>query len=137
MGRDPYDDANALTFSPAPEVLAVAGDVPVLLGLGAHDTRVPIGQLLDRTEVLGAAGVTNEPFIGIYGHELRTQLNAAGLGLAREVALIKQAVTRGLLALGWVFSVEEARVMAEAGAQLIGAMIGITAGGPAGREGSC
>jgi len=128
----PYDDANALTFAAAPQVLAQAGDVPVLLGLGAHDPRAPVARLLDRAEALGAAGVTNEPFIGAYGPDLRAQLEAAGLGFAREVALIREAVGRGLLALGWAFSAEDAVTMAAAGAHLVGAMVGVTAGGPAG-----
>src|SRR6516225_9544590 len=35
----PYDDANTLTLAAAPEVIAAAGQVPVLLGFGAHDPR--------------------------------------------------------------------------------------------------
>jgi len=128
----PYDNANDLTLAAAPEVLANAGDVPVILGMGAHDPRTPIEQLLDHVEHLGAAGVTNEPFLGIYGQDLRAQLDAAGLGFERELELIRHAVERGFLALGWTFSPEEAALMAEAGSQIIGAVVGVTAGGPAG-----
>ncbi|MCC6801663.1 MAG: phosphoenolpyruvate hydrolase family protein [Anaerolineae bacterium] len=128
----PYDDANALTFETAPQVLAQAGSTPVVLGLGAHDPRQPIEQMLDRVQALGAAGVTNEPFIGLYSDEIQAQLSAAGLGFAREVALIRAAADRGLLTLGWAFTPDEARTMAEAGATIVGAMIGVTAGGSAG-----
>lgn len=128
----PYDDANALTLGVAREVILNAGTVPVLLGFGAHDPRWPLDVLLDKAEEIGAAGVTNEPFIGIYGTDLRAQLEAAGLGFSRELALIKQAVARGMLALGWAFNAHEAKEMAKVGAQLIGAMVGVTAGGPAG-----
>lgn len=128
----PYDDANALTLAAAPEVIGAAADVPVLLGFGAHDPRVPLEGLLDQAQKLGAAGVTNEPFCGIYSDDLRKQLEAAGLGFSREVEMIRRAVDRGLLALGWAFNPDEARQMAEAGAQLVGAMIGVTAGGAAG-----
>ena len=128
----PYDSANALTLKVAPEIIAVAAEVPVLIGLGAHDPRVPIDALLNNVAALGAAGVTNEPFVGIYGDDLRSQLEAAGLGFEREVMLIRRAVERGMLALGWAFTPEEAGAMAEAGAQMVGAMIGVTAGGPAG-----
>lgn len=128
----PYDRANALTLQVAPQILANAGGVPVLVGLGAHDPRVTIDQLLDQVAALGAAGVTNEPFLGIYGNDLKTQLDAAGLGFSREVALIRRAVERGMWALGWAFSTEEAGMMAEAGAHLVGAMVGVTSDGPAG-----
>lgn len=128
----PYDDANALTFETAPQVLAQAGSTPVVLGLGAHDPRQPIEQMLDHVQALGAAGVTNEPFIGLYSDDIKAQLSAAGLGFAREVALIRAAADRGLLTLGWAFTPDEARTMAEAGATIVGAMIGVTAGGSAG-----
>ncbi|MCK4900219.1 MAG: phosphoenolpyruvate hydrolase family protein, partial [Anaerolineales bacterium] len=59
----PYDNANELTMTAAPEVLANAGNVPVILGFGAHDPRVPIEQLLDQAEAVRAAGITNEPFL--------------------------------------------------------------------------
>lgn len=129
----PYDDANQLTMSTAPEVMANAGDTPVLLGFGAHDPRKPVPMLVDHAERLGAAGVTNEPFLGLCGYELRVQLENAGIGFVRELELVEHAVSRGLLTLGWVFSTEEAHEMVKAGAQIIGAMAGgITAGGSAG-----
>jgi len=128
----PYDDANALALEAAPEVIAAAGRVPVLLGFGAHDPRRSISQLIDRAEELGAVGVTNEPFLGIYGHDIAVQLEAAGLGFSREVELLRLAARRGQLTLGWAFTPEEAVKLAEAGVAMIGAMVGVTAGGPAG-----
>jgi predicted TIM-barrel enzyme len=129
----PYDDANELTISTAPEVIANSKDTPVLLGFGAHDPRKPIQLLIEQAISLGAAGVTNEPFLGLYGYELRVQLENAGFGFVRELELVKYAVSRGMLALGWVFSAGEAEEMVKAGAQVIGAMAGgITAGGSAG-----
>lgn len=128
----PYDDCNALTLEAAPQILAQAGSTPVLLGFGVHDPRRKIDELLDHAQRLGAAGVTAEPFIGIYSDDIRAQLEAAGLGFSREVAFIEAAVRRGMLALGWAFTSDEARRMAEAGAQLVGAMVGVTAGGSAG-----
>lgn len=125
----PYDNANDLTFDVAPEVLANARGRPVILGIGAHDPRYPIESYLDRVQRLGAAGVTNEPFAGMYGDEVRSELARAGLGFQRELELIERAVGRGLLTLGWVHSPEEARLMAEAGSHLIGAMLGLTGGG--------
>ena len=128
----PYDDCNALTLEAAPQVLAQAGNTPVLLGFGVHDPRRKIDELLDHAQRLGAAGVTAEPFIGIYSEDIKAQLEAAGLGFSREVAFIEAAVRQGMLALGWAFTGDEARQMATAGAQLVGAMVGVTAGGSAG-----
>jgi predicted TIM-barrel enzyme len=130
----PYDNANALTLSVLPEVLANVSDVPVLAGLGAHDPRMPIDKLLDQAQALGVDGVTNEPFAGIYGEDLSAQLEAAGLGFSREVELIKRASDRGLLTLGWTFNPIEVGKMVDAGAQFIGAMVGVTTGGQAGGQ---
>jgi predicted TIM-barrel enzyme len=82
---------------------------------------------------LGAAGITNEPFLGMYQGDLKSQIEAAGLGFERELALISAAVNRGLLSMGWAFTPSEAAKMAIAGAHVIGAMAGgITSGGAAG-----
>jgi len=128
----PYDNANELTMSAAPEILANSGDLPVIFGFGAHDPRNHPQALVQRAFTAGAAGVTNEPFLGLYGDELRLQLEAAGLGFSREVALLKCCVENGGLALGWVFSVEQAQAMAHSGVQIIGVVTGVTAGGTAG-----
>jgi predicted TIM-barrel enzyme len=131
----PYDNANELTLMVAPEILANAGDVPVLVGFGAHDPRINLNKLMDQAQALGAAGVTNEPFIGMYGEELRVHLEASGLGFSRELSLLKGAVNRDMLALGWVFSPAEAEKMTDAGVQIIGVVLGITTGGLA--NGAC
>jgi predicted TIM-barrel enzyme len=119
----PYDDCNAITMEAAPDVLAAAGATPVIVGLGAHDPRRDPAQLVDAVERLGAAGVTNEPFIGMYDATLSTSLEDAGLGFARERLLVRTAVDRGLVGLGWVFNAEEASRMVDAGALVIGAMV--------------
>jgi predicted TIM-barrel enzyme len=88
--------------------------------------------LVRRAISAGGVGVTNEPFLGMYGEELRVQLDAAGLGFSRELAMLKSCVDNGGLALSWVFTVEEAVAMAQVGVQVIGVVSGVTAGGAAG-----
>ncbi len=129
----PYDDANVLTLDLLPPVVGRAGAVPVIAGLGAHDPRRPLEWLVDAAAATGAAGITNEPFCGIYGQALRDELESAGYGFGREVALLEVAARRGLLTLGWAFDAAEARRLADAGVDIIGAMAGIT-GRPAGGE---
>jgi predicted TIM-barrel enzyme len=122
----PYDDANRLTFEALPQVTAAAGSTPVLAGIGAHDPRVDLERVLLKAAEWRVAGVTNEPFIGIYSPDLRAQLEAAGLGFEREVSLIRQAANQDLLTLGWVFDSSQAIAMAEAGAHLLGINLGLT-----------
>jgi predicted TIM-barrel enzyme len=130
----PYDDANRLTLALLPSVVGRAGGVPVIAGLGAHDPRRPLEQLVAAAAAAGAIGVTNEPFSAIYGPALRRELDAAGYGFAREVELLEVAGRCGMLTLGWAFDAGEVRALVTAGVDVVGAMAGITGG--AGGEGA-
>ncbi len=131
----PYDNCNEITFSLVPEVLAVSGTTPLFLGLGAHDPRMPVEYLLDRTQSLGVLAVTNEPFIGMYGEVLKDQLDHLGYGVNKEIELIKKGSDRGMLTLGYVFDENEAVQFADAGADILAIMVGgVTSGGSAGGE---
>jgi predicted TIM-barrel enzyme len=128
----PYDDTNAVTLDLLPIVVGRAGAVPVIAGLGAHDPRRSIDRLVGAAIDGGAAGLTNEPFVGIYTPEMRADLDAAGYGFGREVAMLAEARRRGMTTLGWAFDEEEVRTLIGVGVDVIGAMAGITAGGTAG-----
>lgn len=124
----PYDDANVLTLDLLPPIVERAGVVPVIAGLGAHDPRRSVRWLVEAAADEGASGITNEPFVAIYGPALRVELEAAGYGFGREIALLEAAGREGLLTLGWAFDDEEVRRLVGAGVDVIGAMAGITGG---------
>lgn len=128
----PYDDCNELAFSIAPQVLGAVKNKPILIGLGAHDPRRNMKALIKKAEEMGIAGVSNEPFIGIYSGDVRRQMEAAGLGFCKEVELIKATYDADMMSLAYVFTPEEAVRMVEAGADFIVAMVGgVTSGGSA------
>ena len=122
----PYDDSNRLTLDLLPEIVARSDGTPVVAGLGAHDPRRSVEWLVDAAASGGAAGVTNEPFSGIYGPGLRAELEAAGYGFGREVALLEAAARRELVTLGWAFDDDETRRLCDTGVDVIGAIAGIT-----------
>ncbi len=138
----PYDNANDLAFSVAADVVEQAGACPVILGLGVHDPRAAVDGLLDRVEAFGAVGIMNEPFVGMYSAEIRADLDTAGFGFRREVALVERAATRNMLAYAWAFTPDEAREMVGSGArvgrdlleQTLLAYDGIREGSPLTRE---
>ncbi len=73
--------------------------------------------------------MTNESFAGTYGPIFAAELESAGIGFSREVDLIALAHRKDIFTMAWVFNPEEAVRMTEAGADALGAMVGVTAGG--------
>lgn len=118
----PYDDCNRMAMECLPQVLANAAGRPVFVGLGAHDPRRDLERMTAQAAEAGAAGVVNEPFSGAYAAGLRAALEREGLGFSRERELLRSALRRGLSALGWAFSVQEAAILAADGVPFVGIM---------------
>ena len=125
----PYADANAEMLRRAQEILPVVRQTPCVAGIGAHDMSRSIDLLVDECVRIGFSGVTNEPFVGMYGPAFAAELEAAGIGFSREVELIALARRKDVFTMAWVFTPDEAVRMTEAGADVLGAMVGVTAGG--------
>ena len=136
FGWLPYGDVNAELVERSREIVPVVRATPCIAGVGAHDPRLLVDLLFEELVGLGFSGITNEPFVGMYGPAFADQLEAAGIGFSREVELIARARAADLFTVAWAFSPDEARRMAEAGADVIGAMVGVTAGGITGAHGS-
>lgn len=128
----PYSNANEHVAKMSSEILPAVKQAPCIVGIGAHDPSLDMEGFLDRMMDMGFSGVTNEPFAGIYGPAFAAQLEEAGLGFSREVDLISMARKKDIFTSGWAFSPEEARRMAGAGADIVGALVGVTAGGLSG-----
>lgn len=128
----PYGDANEHLLNMAQAILPAVKDSPCIAGIGAHNPALAIDAFIDRTVAMGFSGVNNEPFCGLYGEWFASQLEAAGIGFSREVELIARARAKDVFTVAWVMSPAEAKQMAQAGADVIGAMIGVTSGGMSG-----
>ena len=128
----PYGDANSHMLRMAGEILPAVKRTPCIAGIGAHDPALNFDLLFDRILELGFSGVNNEPFCGLYGESFAAQLEQAGIGFSREVELIRRARERDIFTVAWAMNPEEAARMAAAGADVVGAMIGVTGGGMSG-----
>lgn len=128
----PYSNANEHLLNMAREILPIVQTTPCIAGIGAHDPALDLDEFLDTVVQAGFSGVTNEPFVGLYGQYFADQLERAGLGFSREVELIRRARAKGIFTVAWAMSPDEAYKMAQAGADVIGAMIGVTTGGMSG-----
>lgn len=134
MAFMPYSDANEHVRRMAGEILPAVKEVPCIVGIGAHDPALNVERFLDEMMGAGFSGVTNEPFAGIYGPEFSGQLESAGIGFSREADLIRTAHAMDIFTVAWAFNPEEARRMAEAGADVVGALVGVTVGGLTGAK---
>jgi predicted TIM-barrel enzyme len=130
----PYSNANEHIKKMAAEIIPAVRETPCIVGIGAHDPSTNLEQFMDEMLSIGFSGVTNEPFVGIYGEEFSSQLEAAGIGFSREVEMIALAHEKDIFTVAWAFNPDEARKMAKAGADVVGALVGVTVGGLTGAK---
>jgi predicted TIM-barrel enzyme len=131
-GMMPYGDANAIMLDMAREVLPAVSHTPILAGVCGTDPFRDMDLLLDEIERLGMAGIQNFPTVGLIDGAFRANLEETGMSYAREVDVIRKASARGLLTTPYVFSADNAREMARAGADIIVCHLGLTTGGAIG-----
>jgi predicted TIM-barrel enzyme len=133
-GLLPYGDANAIVVEMAGEVLPIVRDTPVLAGVcGTDPFRLMRGFLRELCD-LGFSGVQNFPTVGLIDGVFRRNLEETGMGYALEVEMIREAAGLGLLTAPYVFTPEDARAMAGAGADVLVPHMGLTTGGAIGAE---
>lgn len=105
---------------------------PVLAGVCATDPFRDMFRFLRQLKDLGFAGIQNFPTVGLIDGQFRQNLEETGMGYDAEVSLIRKARELDLVTTPYVFNVEEARKMSEAGADIIVAHMGLTTSGSIG-----
>ena len=128
----PYGDANAIVMEMANEVLPVVKDTPVLAGVCGTDPFRLMRVFLKQVKEIGFAGVQNFPTVGLIDGIFRQNLEETGMGYGPEIEMIRLAHELDLLTTPYVFNAEEAKQMAEAGADIIVAHMGLTTKGSIG-----
>lgn len=129
-----YGNANQIVQEMALEVLPVVKRTPVLAGVNGTDPFVIMPKLLRELKDLGFSGVQNFPTVGLIDGTFRISLEETGITYDSEVDMIRQAHEMDMLTTPYVFSADEAVAMAEAGADIIVAHMGVTVGGTIGAE---
>jgi predicted TIM-barrel enzyme len=133
-GLMPYGDANQIVVEMAAEVLPVVRRTPVLAGVCGTDPFRIMPRFLVSLKEMGFAGVQNFPTVGLIEGRLRANLEETGMGFDKEVEMIRLAGEIDLLTTPYVFTVEEARAMAAADADIIVAHVGTTVAGAIGAQ---
>ncbi len=131
-GLMPYGDANGVVVEMAGEVLTVVEHTPVLAGVCASDPFRDIERFLGELHRLGFAGVQNFPTVGLIDGNFRANLEETGMGYDQEVELIRKASGLDLLTTPYAFDTGEAERMADAGADIVVAHMGLTTKGTIG-----
>jgi predicted TIM-barrel enzyme len=127
-----YGDANAIVVSMAGEVLPVVRHTPVLAGVNGTDPFRIMPRFLRELQQMGFAGVQNFPTVGLIDGNFRQNLEETGMGFDLEVEMIAAAHELDLLTCPYVFDDEQARIMVQAGADIVVAHMGLTTKGTIG-----
>ena len=133
-GLLPFGDANAIVVEMAHEVLPVVPGSPVLAGGCGTDPFRLMPSFLDELKRIGFVGGQNFPTVGLFDGLFRRNLEETGMGYDLEVELIRLAHERDLITAPYVFTVDEAIAMTEAGADVLVPHMGLTTGGSIGAE---
>ena len=128
-----YGDANAVAMEIGEfEVLPVVQEVPVICGVHGSDPRRRMWHHLLKVKDMGFSGVNNFPTHCIVDGHFRQVLEETGMSFRKEVEMIALARKMDLFSIVYVASPDDARAMAEAGADAIIAHVGTTVGGTIG-----
>ncbi len=129
-----YGNANDIVLELAREVLPVVKNVPVLAGINGTDPFVNWDSFLRRIKEEGFAGVQNFPTVGLIDGVFRANLEETGMSYDLEVKAIAKAHQMDLLTTPYVFSPEDAKKMAQAGADILVPHMGLTTAGTIGAQ---
>jgi predicted TIM-barrel enzyme len=126
-------DSNAVTLEMCDEIWNVVENTPLIAGVeGTDPTRRDLQRLLAAFRERGFSGVINFPSITGYGHYYRKRRGKVGYGFEREVEMIRTARSMDLFTMAYVYSIEDALQMIEAGVDCVAPHVGPTTGGLAG-----
>jgi predicted TIM-barrel enzyme len=131
-GLMPYGNANQIVKEMAQEVLTSVKYTPVLAGVCGTDPFMLRTHFLRELKDLGFAGIQNFPTVGFYDGAFRTSIEETGMGYQLEVDCIAEAHQMDMLTTPYVFNTAEARLMTEAGADIVVAHMGLTTSGSIG-----
>ena len=129
-----YGDANAIVVEMGAEVLPVVKHTPVLAGVCGTDPFRVMDIYLTQLKDMGFNGVQNFPTVGLIDGVFRQNLEETGMGYGLEVEMIRLAHELDMLTCPYVFDPEQAKAMAEAGADILVAHMGLTTKGTIGAK---
>src|SRR5438270_1733058 len=133
-GMMPYGNANQIVKEMGYEVLTAVKHTPVLAGVCATDPFMIRDLFLRELQEMGFAGIQNFPTVGLIDGTFRANLEETGMGFHLEVECIAAAHELDLLTTPYAFDPAQATALAEAGADIVVAHMGLTTSGTVGAQ---
>lgn len=134
-GHLPFGDANQIVLDMGDrEILPVVPDANVIAGVCGFDPTRRMSHFLPKIVETGFSGIINYPTVAVIDGRMRADLEAADMGFAKEVELIRLAKRHDLLTTAYVVTAEEATQMVDVGVDVIVAHVGLTTGGSIGAQ---
>lgn len=133
-GLMPYGNANEIVKEMAHEVLTAVKHTPVLAGVCATDPFMLRDFFLGELKELGFAGIQNFPTVGLIDGTFRQSLEDTGMSFQMEVDCIAAAHQMDMLTTPYAFDNEQAKLLAQAGADIVVAHMGLTTSGSIGSK---
>ncbi len=130
----PIGNANEVALDMGKQIGLRAGSVPMIAGVYGPDPTRDKERLLSGVIEVGYEGIINFPTVARIDGNFRKELEAAGLGFKNEVEIVAMARIREIFSCAYVFTAEEAVMMADAGADVIVGHMGRTSGGDVGAK---
>ena len=133
-GLLPYGDANQIVIDLAHRVFPVIKETPMIAGICGTDPTREMRPYLMHLQHLGFSAIMNFPTVGLIDGRFRQELEDTGMGYPVEIDTLKIGKELGLFTLGYAFNVEEARLVGQAGLDVLICHMGLTAGGSIGSK---
>jgi len=111
------------------ELLPIIKDLPVLFGLFASDPMINLYDYINEIKAYGFSGIVNFPTVSLIDGQFREALEEDGNSYAKEVEAIKLGHFLDLFTVAFVTDKVQAKMMIEAGADVICVHLGFTKGG--------
>lgn len=129
-GLLPFANCNEMVMEfGSREILSIVRDKPVIFGFCGTDPTIEVSDYLERIRSSGFSGIINYPTLGLIDGQFREALEEEGMTYLQEVEAIRLAHERDMFTMAFVFNAEQAAFMLDAGADVICAHLGVTAGG--------
>lgn len=133
-GLLPIGRNNQIVMDYAPSVIQRVKNTPISIQFCAQDPCTIWETLFKQVMEMGIPCIWNFPTVGLYDAEstFRINLEESGLGFSSEVEMLKLAHDMGFFTVGYCFTPDEVRAIAESGVDVVGVHCGCTSGGFAG-----